>query len=82
MTAAVWRDDMENAPRDGTVIDLYGTRNQRPGRFPDARWSEDTSGGQRLGTYSWSHRGWDIYGAFNYTHWMLVPPPPKDRPDE
>ncbi len=71
-----WQD-ISTAPKDGTIIDLYGTRNEKPQRFPDGRWVEETFGGKPTGQWSWAHRGWDIYGRFEYTHWMPLPEPPK-----
>ena len=70
-----WQDIL-TAPKDGTEVDLFGTRNGKPRRFPKARWTRDVWGGQELSTSSWGHYGWDIYGAFEYTHWMLIPEPP------
>ncbi len=68
--------DIETAPKDGTEIDLFGTRNGKPHRFPDARWVQECFGGILLDVFSWRHKGWDIYGEFEYTHWMPLPDPP------
>lgn len=70
---------ISTAPRDGTVIDLYGTRNGEPRRFPNGRWKEIVWGGMRLGQYQWYHDSWDIYGDFAYTHWMPFPDPPESK---
>ncbi len=64
-----------SAPRDGTVVDLYGTRNGKPMRFPNGRWIEETVIGQPIGRFRFTSDKWDIYGEFVYTHWRELPNP-------
>ena len=68
---------IQTAPKDGTVVDLFGTRNGQPMRFTNARWAEITHGTVGWGSYDWCHPGKDWYGKFEYTHWMPVPELPK-----
>ncbi len=76
-----WQD-IATAPKDGTPVDLWGTRNSEPRRFPRARWTENVWAGQKIGVFSWSHYGWDIYGVFEYTHWRLEPAPPSEPAED
>ncbi len=69
---------IETAPKDGTMVDLYGARNGTAQRFPNGKWVQNIIGGMELGTYSWAHYGWDIYGKFTYSHWQPPPAPPAD----
>ena len=68
---------IETVPKNGTTVDLFGTRNWVPTRFPNAVWREDCRGGQELGSFSWHHPSRDMYGTFKYTHWMPEPEPPS-----
>ena len=72
----IWQS-IETALKDGTKIDLFGTRNGKPKRFPDAHWGEKCFGGQSLNTFCWHHPSKDIYGDFEYTHWMHRPELPE-----
>lgn len=67
---------IETAPKDGTRVDLYGSRSGKPRRFTNAWWAEDCWGGQLLGTHSWCFDQRDVYGKFEFTHWMPLPAPP------
>ena len=69
----VWRSDMENAPRDGSEVDLWAFWPERAEyrRTPDAVWASDV-GEWMLGQYSESqfvHRP-------QVTHWMPRPAAP------
>ncbi len=72
---------IETAPRDGTRVDLYGTRNGEPRRFPDASFRNNVVLGDVVDEYSWHHPNRDVYGEFVYTHWMPLPPPPVQEGD-
>lgn len=74
-TTTGWRD-ISSAPRDGTVIDLFGTRNDVAQRFANAQWIQTVWGGERLDQFCWAHNGWDGYGRFEYTHWKPLPAAP------
>jgi hypothetical protein len=59
-----WRSDMENAPRDGTLILLwYPEKRMLPARPNLGRWMR---GGWNGGS-----------GPQAPTHWMPLPPPPE-----
>lgn len=68
---------IETAPKDGTVIDLWGVHRLQlilPGwRVPNAMWGRvyDFNGGS---TDGWVHGEID---AFTPTHWMPLPKPPE-----
>jgi hypothetical protein len=72
-----WRSDMENAPKDGTEILIFG-HDIGGARLFAAYWEP--------GDHSW--KGWHsnacvdgYYGLKDdeVTHWMPLPNPPSDR---
>lgn len=72
-----WRD-ISSAPKDGTTVDLYGTRGSKPQRFTDAAWLEIhmMGTGDPTGDFRWFFPAWDIYGEFEFTHWRSIPAAP------
>jgi hypothetical protein len=75
--AEEWQD-ISTAPKDGTIVDLFGTRNGHPRRFTDAAWRPIASWGTGEPTdkYRWMFDAFDHYGVFEFTHWMPLPAPP------
>ncbi len=73
-----WQE-IETAPKDGTIVDLYGTRNNDPRRFPAAQWLEigEWGSGEPTGQYRWFFPAYDIYGEFVFTHFRPLPPAPE-----
>jgi hypothetical protein len=74
---------IETAPRDGTLIDLWGSCKDSvgrwEGRFPNCHWGKvsDRCGGH----FTWmDDEDWgmdsEAYGAI-ITHWMPLPEPPE-----
>jgi hypothetical protein len=78
-----WQD-ISTAPKDGTVIDAFGSRNGKPMRFTNAAWVERHMGGtgEPLGEFHWVFDGKDIYGDFDLTHWRPLPAPPPASSDD
>jgi hypothetical protein len=91
-TCQAWREldtlkrsqwqDISTAPKDGTRVDLFGTRNGDPRRFTDARWAPIASWGtgEPTGDFRWMFDAYDVYGEFEFTHWMPLPPAPEAKP--
>lgn len=74
---AGWRDDMENAPRDGTAILIHTPRHDRkPVR--EAGWAQDYEGGPGywMTPIGANGRGYTILPAAA-THWMPLPAAPQ-----
>lgn len=82
MPPSPWQP-IETAPRDGTIIDLYGITHidrpefSQPERWCNARWRPDYAEEKDGWRGPWSD-GFDsrIPGIFTATHWMLPPTPP------
>lgn len=66
MTAIGWRDDMENAPRDGTPVLVFTESGLVANAYYNRGWIPIFSGKV-------------LYR--DPTHWMPLPPPPEDKPD-
>ena len=87
-----WRKDIENAPRDGTEIDVwcveleYGTAETFNGRrLADVAWRVPyIPGGDNKDTdYCWCtwDRGWIErieYPGYRVTHWSPINPPEEE----
>ena len=75
-----WQD-ISTAPKDGTRVDLFGSRNGVPRRFPNAKWAPIAAWGTGEPTenFRWMFDDYDVYGDFAFTHWMPIPKPPADE---
>lgn len=69
---------MDTAQKDGTMVDLWGSRNGTPRRFTEAKWLEIGmwGTGDPTGEFRWVFPAWDMYGEFEFTHWRPLPSPP------
>ncbi len=69
---------IKEAPKDGTPVDLWGSRNGEARRFANAYWGEIHVGTEPMDSFRWMHCCRDDYGSFKYTHFRPLPNPPKD----
>lgn len=67
---------IDTAPKDGTWLLLF-----RPGkegnRIAEARWRGNW---MDKGSYEWGGNSWCYPENSQPTHWMPLPPPPKEQP--
>jgi hypothetical protein len=70
---------IETAPKDGTVIDLWGYGwNGKYRRMANCRWYDELGDGEFTGweqEYAESPSYRNLRGV-TFTHWMPLPPPP------
>lgn len=73
-----WRK-IESAPKDGTQFQAWvvSERCTYGSWEPFCRYNEDGAF-QIYGRIDYDMEGWDVYLHLTPTHWMPLPPPPKE----
>ncbi len=67
---------IETAPKDGTHVLLY--RSGEYASLHEGYWKLSHFGG----SHAWGGAGWTFAGFDQPTHWMPLPAPPGDIPEE
>ena len=70
-----WRT-IESAPKDGTEFQAWCVRVDHGQWEPRCRFNPKTEAFEIWGRIDYDADGWDVYPAFEPTHWMPFPLPP------
>lgn len=66
---------IDEAPKDGTVIDVWDTSYER--RETDVSW-RDGKGWCKF-VYAGTYGQWESVNSYCFSHFMKIPKPPKGR---
>lgn len=72
----VWNENIDEAPRDGVIIDLWDSQKDCPHRIPECAHFKDA---WHFGVIEGDSEGFPVFTDSKITHWIAIPTPEQQE---